>query len=285
VSDLAPLEAVRHVAAEYGIPSPQLKPCVALLLDGNLTGDRHKAAFVIAIECRRIGFDEERTARVLRRWAKKIGYPQRAACRAILNAFAREGEGWRYHPPGLAKKPGTIYAELLVPTCELIGCPANCAPLSGIYRGPRSEGFARFEQLGWPGYLRRSRRASDVDWYRAICEVERERGIAPGGLLFVSYKQLARIAGRDHSKSGQGMHRLASDGLLREFLPGGGSGPHARDRRASRVARLVPIPPLPMAAITTGGERPPQIGGERPLKDLGGERQPDIGGAPERETG
>ena len=73
--DLVALEAVRRVAAEYGIPTGRLKPCIAYLLDGNLSAaDRHKVAFTIAIELRGLGWSEERVAQALERWARKIDY-------------------------------------------------------------------------------------------------------------------------------------------------------------------------------------------------------------------
>jgi hypothetical protein len=105
---LRALEAVRVVAAEYELVAANLKPCVAFLLDGNIGGaSRHDAAFVIAIESRRLGLSEKETERVLVRWAKKIGYGQRQACGGIRNAYAKTPNGhWRYHPPGVQKKPG-----------------------------------------------------------------------------------------------------------------------------------------------------------------------------------
>lgn len=58
MNGLDALEAVRRAAIEYCLPSAELKPCVALLLDGEVVGDRHKCAFTIAIELRRMGLDQ-----------------------------------------------------------------------------------------------------------------------------------------------------------------------------------------------------------------------------------
>ncbi|MEP6978003.1 MAG: hypothetical protein ABI948_08110 [Thermoleophilia bacterium] len=272
--DLHALEAVRLVAAEYGIEAARLKPCVALVLDGNLGGaDRHEAAFVLAIECRAFGFDEARTAGILAAWAKKIGYRTRDAQRAIRSAFGKDSAGrWRYHPPGLTKKPGTVYERVLAATCADVGCPAKCAPLAAVHQGPKAETFARFDRLGWPKFLRRQRRESTLDVYRALCELEHERGIAPGGPIRASYKQLAKLTGRDHSKIGKNLDRLQALGLA-GFERGSGSGPHARDRSASLIHRTVPIPDPPAlsTAIKYRWPAATHIGGLRNL-DIGGRR-------------
>src|SRR4051794_21970145 len=92
------LATVREVAAEYGLDTTMLKPCIAFLLDGNIGGaGRHEAAFIIAIECRRIGLSETETQRVLTRWSPKIGYRTRAALRAITGAFRKNpGGSYKY---------------------------------------------------------------------------------------------------------------------------------------------------------------------------------------------
>ena len=52
------LEAVRRVAEQHAIPSRDLKTCIAYLLDGNLTGSSRKAAFTLAIELRRLDWEQ-----------------------------------------------------------------------------------------------------------------------------------------------------------------------------------------------------------------------------------
>src|SRR5205823_3351955 len=100
------LEAVPHVAAEYGFNSGDLKPCIACILDGNLGGAaRHDACFVVAMECRRLDQDEAHIRKVLRRLARKIGYSEQQALRAVKSALAKTSDGeYKYHPPGLKKK-------------------------------------------------------------------------------------------------------------------------------------------------------------------------------------
>ncbi len=250
---------------------------------------RRRAARLRLSHCDRVPpdeLDEADTERVLQRWATRVGYREHDAVRAIRAAFAKTPQGtWRYHPPGLVKKPGTKAGMVLAPICADVDCPANCPPLATVYRGLKGETFARFEQLGWPLVLRRSRRAALADWYRAICELERERNFAPGAPLFVTYRQLAERAGRNYRHAGRYMQHLLDAGLLAEFLRGSGDGPHARNRVASHVRRRVPIP-TPQGshlstAITTGGDPPPHIGGLRPLSRRRAYRSPDEGGRAE----
>jgi hypothetical protein len=121
------LESLHLVANEYGLAKLK-KPCIAYVLDGNGGGAaRHEEAFVIALECRALELTERETERVLTRWARKIGYRPRDACRAIRNAYAKvPGGGWRYYPPGLRKRQGTVAERVLAAICSDIGCPANC---------------------------------------------------------------------------------------------------------------------------------------------------------------
>jgi hypothetical protein len=289
-TELKALEAVRLVADEYGLTPSTLKPCVALLLDGDISvAQRHEAAFVIAIECRRLHLSEAETGQILARWAKKIGYSEREAHRAIGNAYRKtpDGKHWRYHPPGLEKKPGSVYERVLGEICRDVGCPANCAPFQSLRRGPRGEDLDRFERLGWPIVLRRQRHAAAVDYYRAIFLLEHKRGFGAGATLLTSYKQLAELAGRDKRHAGENLRVLLTRGLLSEFVRGSGSGPHARDRQPSRVTRAVPIPNIPprdRAAIATDGEPQPEMGG-LPSGHIGGDTSPHIAGRDRREGG
>jgi hypothetical protein len=266
---MAALESVRCVAAEYGLQPGDLKPCIAYHLDGKEPFcDRHKIAFAIAIELRRIGRTPKETEAALAVWASKIGYPVRHAQRAVKSAFAKTSTGkWRYHPPGLDKRPGTGYFETLQPICAAVGCPALCPAFAGKYKGPVSETFQRFEQLGWPLYLRRKRWRAAIEVYRGICTREKQLGLAPGVGMLLPYNVLAEITGLHKTTVGPQYRRLEAEGLI-QFEPGGGSGPYARDRKPSKVRRVVPIPASPgaaevKAAIRTGRGTRPDIGRRR----------------------
>src|SRR5437016_5409675 len=111
---LSALAAVRAFADRYGIAAGEMKSCIAVLLDGNLGGAaRHEAAFVIAIELRRLQLSQAQTEQVLLSWARTIGYPPRSLRPAINNAYARTSAGeYRYHPPGFRKARGVYHRVL-----------------------------------------------------------------------------------------------------------------------------------------------------------------------------
>ncbi len=258
------LEAVNLVAEEYGIPTGDLKPCIAYVLDGNTTASLRNCAFTLAIELRRLGRDASDVQKLLERWAKKVGFKQREVSGAVKSGFAKSSSGtWRYHPPGLQKKPGGRYAEVLGDVCAEVGCPANCPAFSKKYQGPVKETYERFELRGWAGYLRRRRFRSDIDVYRAICRSEIRLQLAPGAQILTTYRQLAELAEVHYTTVGDALTRLHQLGLI-EFKAGSGDGPHARNRVASRVRRVVPIPRAPSELpstfpLTTGSGRQPQI--------------------------
>jgi hypothetical protein len=245
-TQLLALQALRLVAAEYGLTNLK-KPCLAFVLDGNIGGAaRHQAAYIVAISCREMGLSEAETERVLVRWARKIGYSPQKACRAIANAFAKlPGGEYRYFPPGLTKRPGSVAFAVLAPICAEVGCPANCPAYMGLGRGPGGETFGRFMRLRWPEGLRRVRHDAAIDWYRAVCLLEEERGFAAGALLRTSTRQLSVLAGRDRRHACENLELLCALGLLARFVRGSGSNPRAADRQASELARKVPIPAPP----------------------------------------
>src|SRR5439155_10869175 len=101
-------------------------------LDGNIPADRHKAAFCIAVELGRMRVPMLRAQEIVRRWARDIGYSQRAAERGVKSAYERTPSGdFRYLPPGF-NKAGPVYAETLGPLCQIIGCPDKCTPFAGV---------------------------------------------------------------------------------------------------------------------------------------------------------
>lgn len=275
------LSALALVAAEYEIPDLR-KPCIAYLLDGNAGGaERHDQAWLVAVAMRDLGLSEKETGRVLDRWAKKICYPVHEARRPLKNAYAKTPSGgYRYHGPGLVKKPGTKAHTVLAQICADVGCPANCPAFQHVERGPKGQTFRHFERLGWPEALRRRRNGAAVDIYRAICDLEYARGFAAGTTLLTSTRQLADLAGRDRGHVLENLRVLHVAGLLRHLKRGSGSGPNAADRQPTEVARAVPIPTVPAALLPryrTGSDSPPRIESDTPPQ-IEDESRPHIGG-------
>lgn len=256
------LEVVKLVAEEYGIPTRELKPCIAQLLDGNLGGAaRHDAAFVIAVEMRDVLGDYERVRAVLERFATKVG-PGFGAARiryALESGYATKPTGgWKYSRPGLrGGAPGRRYASVLGETCETVGCPQYCPPLASLYQGSREHTYDMFVRLGWRRALNRAGHPSAAPVYAAIVERERQIGAADGSKIHVTFGQLAEIASVAKSTVGRSLDELAKHRLI-HFERGSGSGPSARDRKASLVQRVIPLPEVP--PIRTGSATRPYLG-------------------------
>jgi hypothetical protein len=84
------LERIGPVARDYGLPAGEMKPCMAAILDGIASGfDRHRAAFTLAAEFRRLGLDQRQAERLVSRWARTIGYRVRKAQRARVMLIRR----------------------------------------------------------------------------------------------------------------------------------------------------------------------------------------------------
>jgi hypothetical protein len=259
------LETVVVISETYRIPTSRLKPCVAVLMAGRIDHTHaHRAAFTIAIELRDLGWSQLVVEDHIARWGIMVGRKPRDVVRAVHGAFAQLPTGaWKYRPPGLGKV-GPTYQSSLKPICDQVDCPAMCPPFIGRHRGAHSQTFQRFCKLGWRKELRT---VAAVETYRAICIREKDVGFAPGEAFCVSLRQLAVIAGHDHKTVRRCAARLDRVGLI-DFEPGSGSGPHARDRKASRVSRIVPIPSpsgiVYLSALTTDGSQPLDIGGRWP---------------------
>jgi hypothetical protein len=254
------LEALSLVRGEYGLPDLR-KPCIAYVLDGNLGGaNRHDAAFVLALELRALGRTQAQTDELLVGWAEKIGYSHNAATKATRSAYMKgPGGEYKYFSPGRTKKPGSAAAKVLSPTCETVGCPANCPAFKSLHVGPKGEGYQRFVRLGWPEALQRIRRGAAVQTYAGICELERKLGFASGSPIIASTKQHSEHSGHSRRHVPDNLAFLYEIGLLWAYGPGGGSGPNARDRKATTVARFVPIPRPSMLLLSQYRNRGPAV--------------------------
>ena len=284
LDDAVVLEAVVPVAKEYGLPQAGLKPCIAYHLDGNLPYGiaRHNVAFTLAVELRELTDADEPTMRcALTRWARKIGYSERDAARAIRSALRKQQGEWKYKRPGLVKRPGSPYAETLSPICEAVGCPANCSRYRDVYVGMPSETFQMFERQGWADVFRRRRQYGALAVYRALCAREKQLSFSPGVRLFVSYQQLAALAGCDKRTVGRELRRLSELGLI-TFVPGFRAASNG-GKHASEVTRTTPIPTVELSHATQVSNPHNHWVASR-TKYLGGAGAPHLGGARRRDT-
>ena len=255
------LELVRPIAGEYGLETGDLKPCIAYLLDGNLGVYKPaRAAWVIAIELRRMGRAPRDTEVILQKWAWLTGITisQGDLAGAVRNAFKKTPRGdWHYRAPGL-RKTSPAYAPLQ-PLCDSLGCPNQCPPLCSRSPGNCGETFKRFGDLGWPNYLKRKRHSAAVLIYRELCDREGELGLAPGHEIHIADVQLAELTGSSRQHIGTHLRWLHELGLLATLRRG--SRRRGEQARATTVARAVPIPRAPLDAsppITTRARDGPQ---------------------------
>jgi hypothetical protein len=244
------LERIPAVAADYGLPTAEMKTCITAILSGAAgVAERHQAAFTLAAEFRRMGLDQRQAERALAQWARTIGYGVRAAQRQARFAYRKNpGGDWRYPPPGLKNRPGGTYDRVISPLCREFGCPANCPAFSSRRRsGKLGEGYERFVQLGWPAALGRRRGVGDT--YRAICRREEEIEWTPGDAFHVAHDQLvARTDHRSRTTVRRHLIWLAETGLITYIEGSGRKG----ERRASQIARVVPLPAPSVPALRTG---------------------------------
>jgi hypothetical protein len=249
------LEAIKRVEQQHGFrPS---KPCIAYLLDGNplLGGDRHEARFTIAAALRDDGLTARKTECVIARWATAIGYHSTQVVRelrAVSAAFQKKPDGtWRYPAPGLRKNEHTAYGRVLTPICAEVGCPGNCPAYNSTADDGSREPYQRFLHLGWAEHLASLRLGKAVETYLAICRRERIIGWKGTEPMHVTHDQLAELTGYERKTIGRHLVELALLGLL--FYEPGKSSAHPQHRRASRIARVTPIPQPPLTTKRGSG--------------------------------
>lgn len=252
---LGPLLACRTAAETYQLRSELMKPCIAALLEGQFgDGGRHQWAFVLAMELRGNHELGEREVEMrLRQWASRWEIPQRYVNDAIKSAFKKDKGLFKYKPPGLLK--GTTYRQVLQPTCDTVGCPANCPAFSKKYAGLPTETFEKFERMGWPAWLKRQRFRTAIDVYQGICLRERQLALTNGVDLFINYRQIADLGGCSAGSVRSSLEVLAGLGLI-EFKTGEKRSQGFKGK-ATEVKRVIPIPPVPRVPtsytpITTG---------------------------------
>ena len=130
--------------------------------------------------------------------------------------------------------------------------PPTALPWPGI--GGAGQGDLRAVGPRLARIPKKHRWRSAVDVYEGICRREKQLGLVPGVELFTTYEQLAGLGEVHKTTVGKALRRLAALGLI-TFVLGSGSGRTPRDRVASRVGRVVPIPTPPGSPYTRNRRR------------------------------
>lgn len=221
----AGLEASSHLAGEIGHPGPDIRPCIAILIETSLKKgefpNRNVSALIIACEYRRIGIDYDTACHRVARWNEDNKPPLRPndLTRAVNNAFAKD---YNY----------TCNNAILGGLC--IGtdvCPFRTRVIGGK---AKYNNFA-FIDYGWPDYLTNRQ---VLIYHVALPYLERKRRIGQGGLICANHSQIAKACGIRREQIGKDLRCLAVAGLI-EYQAG-----TARkwEGIASEVKRVFPIP-------------------------------------------
>jgi len=220
----AGLQASSTLANRLGHPGPDIRPCIARLLETSRTKggypDRSTAAVIIASELKRIGKTYEYAATVLATWNSKHDPPLRQSelAKAVRNAYEKD---YNY------------------------GC--QNAVLKLFCLGPETCPFARrlvarkrlndlvFFDYDWPGHLSN---LQVLIYQVALPYLEKVRKVGRGGVVFASHREIARSCGISARRVGENLTKLNELGLI-EYRPG---TPRVWERAASEIRRTFPIP-------------------------------------------
>jgi len=219
------LVASSDVSKELNHPGPDIKPCIAQMLKNSYSRadfpNRNAVSHIIASDLRRIGCSQEEVTERIVTWNKgnlaHLRYSEIA--KAVRSAFRKEYKYGCDH-------------EFLKPTC--IGrdvCPFFTRVLSKRkYINNRP-----FIWYRWPEILSN---VPKLIYSIALVELERTRQVGPGGLIFASHYEIAKLAGVTRKMVKSGLEELREYGLI-EYIPG---IPRKWKRIASEIRRIIPIP-------------------------------------------
>jgi len=218
-------------------PGPDIRPCLASLLETSLCkGDypgRSGAVVALTAELLRLGKDQQEIEAIIEEWNRSNSPPlssseiQRAIKSGMLDKYEYSCEH-----------------QVLASFCIGLDCPYSKRKKNG-HKKVRNFKFLDYR---WPQILTHRQ---VLLYFAAVPYLEVKHKIGPGGRLFASHRQLAEIAGISVKRVGEDLQRLAQVGLI-TYTPG---IPRKWERQASRIQRVIPIPP-PRPTSITKGKRP-----------------------------
>ena len=222
-------EAVGFAARSWGVDDREVRPCLATMREIE-TGLRNKACYILGTEMRRLGKSLDSALQIAMRWNTENlpPLPDSEVETTIRSAFRGE------------KKYGCIGA--LAYWC--IGrndCPWFNEHVAGRRQPKGRTTIIDFDRLGWRGpHVTPLQRLV----YQAVTEMERIRGVGPGGCVITSVRQLARLVGASHSGVCGALLVLQALGLI-EFEPGRPRGTGLPPKGCT-IRRVIPIPNPPV---------------------------------------
>ncbi len=219
------LGASSELSKKLHHPGPDIRPCVAQMLESSYTkGDypnRNAAAHIIACELRRIGCSHDEVLQRIIAWNDGNTAPLSISeySKAVRSAFAKD---YNY----------SCYHHFLEPTC--IG-PDACPFSSRVKSNQKYYNNRKFIRYRWPELLPN---VAILIYYIALIELERIRQVGAGGMIYASYREIAKLCGVNPGSIMRNLAILQSHGLIELKI----GTPRKWERSATEIRRVIPIP-------------------------------------------
>ncbi|MBA7581038.1 hypothetical protein ES708_22937 [subsurface metagenome] len=226
------LEQSKIALMKYRLPK-DTRPCISnLLLTQVAKGDypdRKRVGLFIAVEMRRIGFNDSQIEVRLIGWNNDNRPPLPSSdIRGILKQSDKKNDKGSYkYSPGCNKdlKIHCVNKDL-------------CFYYKQNFLSNKQKEEPDYIALKWQNYLRPGEFLLIIT---IIPLLEKRRGIKRGSKLFVSYKELKYLSGISMGMIGSYLRKLAKFGLI-DFIPG---QPRVWQKQASEINRIIPAPDNP----------------------------------------
>jgi len=218
------LEASSNLSRDTGHPGPDIKPCVATLLETTLSKgdfpDRNGSAVVIASELKRIGVDYDSALKRMEYWNRRNNPPLKPQelTKAAQNAYSRD---YNYGCKN--------------PILESFCMGQNVCPFDNRVRSKKNHyNDLKFLDYGWQRHL--SSNQVRIYWI-GLKYLESRRKVGKGGLIYANHKQIAEACGVSDRRIGKDLKVLQGAGLIK-YEPG---TPRKWEGKASEIRRIFPI--------------------------------------------
>jgi hypothetical protein len=227
------------MAEELGVEGHEVRPCIAFYYQhcrrkGPSPIGRNDACHLIAVELGRLGYGQLEMLPYLREWNLKNDSPlSEGEIRGVMSSASKKFYNY-----------GCNHIKL---TSTCIG-KENCPFIvKGKGKFKRKVLWREFILKGWQWVVSDT---ANMIYNMALPEMEYRRQISPGGKIYVNQRELATIIGRkSHSRIGQYLDELHNYGLI-IYIHG---DPLKKNRKASEITRVVPIPEVPEIYGMNGG--------------------------------
>jgi len=219
------LIASSDLAGELNHPGPDIKPCIALMLENSYCrGDspnRNIAALIIACELRRIGLEQDAIEYRIQLWNERNDPPLRRSefTKAIRNALSGK---YDYGCNNINLEPTCIGKDV-------------CPHYKGVRSTRRNYNNRTFIKYHWPQYLSN---IAIITYYLTLVEIERRNQVGPGGKIFTSYRQINEISSISHQSIKKALLELERFGLIKLKIGYSQVWLH----RGTEIQRIIPIP-------------------------------------------